>query len=549
MQLTPQQASGLRVRQAYQLWLVLVILISLVASSFLTTSAANLAQSPLVGPGTGPSGTLTGCLGTSDTAASLRLGGRPITPSTLLRVAPTGACDPTEQNLNLFSYASTVLVSAGPDPVVNGSNLLSTLSAVAVLSPSATKPFLLKLEPGVFDLGNNRLTMVPFVQVEGSGEKATKISAAGQTSGLIGVIKGASNSELRYLTVESRSGDSYSTGIYIAGSNSDFSVSHVTVQVDGGSAYSIGILNDTSTSALIDEVTIIVSNTTTTGRAYGVYNNSSSNAQIQNSRVQVATTGGTSATDTGKAYGFYNYNASPLIKNDIVNVSSSGNPAGSNNPEAVGIADFAGGTHSLVQETNVTVLTSGGGIATGLRSDASSVSTFQNVRVKVITSGGGDGVGIYLNNQANVTVEDSNIAVSTDGANFAQGALNNTSNINLTIRNTTLIGSATNKAGCQAFGINTFGGLVNAYATNINTTIGTGCSAAYGLLLQGTPNVINFNHGFVKSGNYAIFNSTVNKVMVGASQLDAPSILFSSSPALCIGSFKGDYSATNANCS
>lgn len=442
----------MKIRLLYYLCLALILMVGLAAGSFITIS---LAQPLQLGPGTGPSGTLTGCLGTaSSSAASVSLAGRLITPTTLLRVSSSGPCDITEKNLNLFSYANTVLVSAGPDSAVNGTNLLATLSLIGGLSPSATKPFLLKLEPGVYDLGSNLLNMLPYVQLEGSGEDATKITAPGQPSPNSGVINGANNTEVRYLTVESRAGNIFSTAIYAGnGINNTFKLNHITVQVNGDTTNGngIGIYNN-SGSPLIDSVTVSVANTATSGGAYGIFNNASS-AEIKNSRVQVQV--------------------------------------------------------------------------------------------------GGTGTGIYVTNLSNVTVENSNIVVIVNGGSFAYAALNDSggaSTATLTVHNTTLLATASNKPNCQALGLITFGGLISAYNTNVTTSIGIGCYNSYGLVVQGAPNVINFNNGYVKSSNFAIYNGTSNKIRIGASQLDTPT-LAGADQALCIASFRGDYSPTNADCS
>jgi len=50
--------------------------------------------------------------------------------------------------------------------------------------------------PGVYDLGTNFVQMLPFVDVEGSGENTTTIKGRGQQ-----VVLGANSSEIRFLTV------------------------------------------------------------------------------------------------------------------------------------------------------------------------------------------------------------------------------------------------------------------------------------------------------------------------------------------------------------
>ena len=69
-----------------------------------------------------------------------------------------------------------------------------------ITDPSASNAYLVKVEPGIYDLEASSLFMRPFVDIEGSGEGITTItSALGSGSG---TVVGANNSELRYLTVK-----------------------------------------------------------------------------------------------------------------------------------------------------------------------------------------------------------------------------------------------------------------------------------------------------------------------------------------------------------
>ena len=117
----------------------------------------------------------------------------------------------------------------------------------------------------------------------------------------------------------------------------------------------------------------------------------------------------------------------------------------------------------------------------------------------------------------------------------------------LVVRNSSISVSGVNKTNCQAFGVNSFGSPTALYNTAISATVGSGCLAGVGLILQGGPSDLTFNNGAVTSTQYAIFNSSgTSKVRVGASQLNAPFTV--SGGAVCVGSFKSDYTATTATC-
>lgn len=69
----------------------------------------------------------------------------------------------------------TILVSPVPgDPVASGTALRNALAGIP--SPSATNRWLVKIEPGTYDVGGGTsLAMRPYVDVEGSGIEATTI--------------------------------------------------------------------------------------------------------------------------------------------------------------------------------------------------------------------------------------------------------------------------------------------------------------------------------------------------------------------------------------
>ena len=64
-----------------------------------------------------------------------------------------------------------------------------------------------KIEPGVYDVGIASVNMIPHVDIEGSGEKVTRIVGTVERGPLTdfitvnGVINGANDAELRHLTV------------------------------------------------------------------------------------------------------------------------------------------------------------------------------------------------------------------------------------------------------------------------------------------------------------------------------------------------------------
>jgi hypothetical protein len=118
------------------------------------------------------------------------------------------------------TYKRTVIISpVAGNSLASGTVLLNALASIT--TASATDRWLLKLEPGIYDLGTNALTMKSYVDIEGSGDTSTLIMSA--RSGvdfttLSSVVIGAGSSELRAVMVRNVGGASLaSVAVYAAG--------------------------------------------------------------------------------------------------------------------------------------------------------------------------------------------------------------------------------------------------------------------------------------------------------------------------------------------
>ena len=155
-------------------------------------------------------------------------------------------------------YRKTLVVKPAipDDPLLNGQTLLDTIGSIT--DASASYPYLVKVEPGIYDLGVNAadesrsLQLVPYVDLEGSGEGVTIIRSGGYDSSTgmnRGTVIGASNVEVRSLTIESdgnpskRPWYSYAVGVYVP-AEVDLRMTHVTVKAYDAYGYTIGIAND-----------------------------------------------------------------------------------------------------------------------------------------------------------------------------------------------------------------------------------------------------------------------------------------------------------------
>jgi hypothetical protein len=207
------------------------------------------------------------------------------------------------------AYKRTVIVSPVPgEPAAGGTALLAALSGIT--DASQDNPYLLKIEPGTYDLGNSPLVMKQWVYIEGSGEDATKIRRSGSPNFDTGTVVASNKSGLGSLTVENTGGAARATAIWNEGATS-FRLAHVTARASGG-----------NTNVAVDTL----------------------NASPQITDVEAVASGGSGTTN----YGLYNNNSSPTI--DYASATVSGGDyncavcnRNSSSPEMVAVAATASG--------------------------------------------------------------------------------------------------------------------------------------------------------------------------------------------------------------
>jgi hypothetical protein len=161
-------------------------------------------------------------------------------------------------------------------------------------TPSETNPCLLKILPGVYDIGSNTLQMNHFVDIEGSGENVTKIKGNSGTNGVISARNGA---EYRFLTVENTGGGSdYSIAID-ADQILDLNITNMTIIASGGIQGNIGLESGFRFEAphhpgvKLMNVTINVSGDAVN---YGIYKSGFGPYILELKNVSITTTGGIS---------------------------------------------------------------------------------------------------------------------------------------------------------------------------------------------------------------------------------------------------------------
>lgn len=157
----------------------------------------------------------------------------------------------------------------------SGGDFTNPLEALnAISDASADNPYLVKIMPGIYDLGLATLVMKEYVDIEGSGETTTRLRGSG---GSAGVVAGASRAELRNLTVEAGGVDGEVVGIF--NGNASPRLSHLAVEVHGEKS-SFGIYNMMAAPRLSDVIVSVTGSDTT----FGIFNLHSS-PEIRNATV------------------------------------------------------------------------------------------------------------------------------------------------------------------------------------------------------------------------------------------------------------------------
>lgn len=98
-------------------------------------------------------------------------------------------------------YSQVIIVDAN-----GGGDFASPVDAMnAITDASETRPYLVKIMPGVYDVGGSTVTMKDHVDIEGSGEGVTTIKGSVPSVGgvVVGLVSGA-NAEIRFLSIENK---------------------------------------------------------------------------------------------------------------------------------------------------------------------------------------------------------------------------------------------------------------------------------------------------------------------------------------------------------
>jgi len=283
----------------------------------------------------------------------------------------------THLKISVVGYYSkavqTVYVHPLPgDHTASGTRLLNALAGIT--NASATKRYVIKVEPGIYDVGSTVLEMKPYVDIKGSGQDATVIKGFGSFDPALttAVIKGASPAELRDLQV-----------------HCDGSLYAYT--------YGIAIYND-AVSPRIKDVKIVA---TQNLRSWGIRNANGASPTIEDVRIE--------SEGSVRAYGISNNSGTePMIERVVIRASGG-------TSENYGIANFISARPAEVRDVQITVTGGSGSIAYGIYAPPSTTNPIRITNSAISVSSGTTIRGIQSDG-ATVEVEQSQIRASGSGS-------------------------------------------------------------------------------------------------------------------------------------
>jgi len=189
-------------------------------------------------------------------------------------------------------YLRTFVVGPVGTPLENGLALGAAMGDIPVPT-NQEGAVLLRLEAGVYDLGDQFEAPFPWMVIEGAGQEHTRITSAycsvGVYQGTLLIPPTSEHVVLRHLTVENTCADPASFSIAVSNQADWLSVDHVTLTAKGAALNGYAMFNSGGSPSLIDT---ILHAENATGDNYGL-NNRGVGASLTN--VTVEAIGGTSA--------------------------------------------------------------------------------------------------------------------------------------------------------------------------------------------------------------------------------------------------------------
>ncbi len=153
-----------------------------------------------------------------------------------------------------------------PNPTASGAVLHAALTAIPTSGndmPSSSNPWLVKIGPGVFDLGGAGDYLPPYVNLDGSGQNSTTITDSSDFGSLLNTGTGANTVSNVFLS--NVNGGTVTYVIYANGTT--LTLDHVFVEAFGGSSFTNAVYSNASNLLIYDGTIIAVGG----GSSIGIY--------------------------------------------------------------------------------------------------------------------------------------------------------------------------------------------------------------------------------------------------------------------------------------
>lgn len=382
-------------------------------------------------------------------------------------------------------------------------------------APSASNPCLVRIMPGVYSLAGS-LIMQQFVDIEGSGESVTKLTGTVDSS-TAGIVNGASNSEIRFITVENTGAASGNNARAIYNSNVSPRITHVTVTVPvSTTSNGVGVYNTGNSAPVLTGVTANISGG---GMNYGIVNLGSSAPVMKDIRLNV--------NSAANSYGLYNNSSGAIIADGVI------------------VRMFGSSIHYGIYNTmaspkiNNADVSINGDNPYGIYSYGSSSPRITNASVTV-TASSNDAYGIYNDSGVSIFLSDVNVTVSGAANNLActsrnsvtSGALNNVSL------------SVTAAAGTN-YAFEVQGISSGLFTLNGVTATASGGANNYGVFVNSTGNV-KIDHSVITGTSNTVVTTGGGTVKIGNTRLEGGPV--SGSGITCAGVYDENYSFSAGTC-
>lgn len=196
----------------------------------------------------------------------------------------------------------TVLVSPKSTAVQSGDALVNALSKIT--DAVSTNPYLVAVEPGIYDLGSGSLTMKPFVHILGAGRDATVITSGANsdtTPPSQATVILSNHTSLVDLTVRNTGGSNTCIAVLAPIGITDALVSDLNASVNGSCENNYAIY---ATGSIATPTDLVLENVTALAEYASDYNSGVYNTDYSSLLVKGGTFTGRGGQSTS---GIYNY--------------------------------------------------------------------------------------------------------------------------------------------------------------------------------------------------------------------------------------------------